>query len=97
MNLIAKHQSNIEKLQKKEIVKYGRETQNRREEKKLLPFFRFFTMLMNLRAKHPSNRGKLQKKVKYGRRTKNRREEKSCYLFCALHGAHKSDSKTFIQ
>jgi len=39
-------------------------------------------MLMNLRAKHLSNRELLQRKVdKYGRRKKNRREEKKLLSF----------------
>jgi len=67
------------------------------EKKKSCYLFVFFMVLMNLRAKHPSNREKLQRKiVKYGRRTKDCREEKSCYLFGVLHGAHESKSKTFI-
>jgi len=31
------------------------------EEQKVVTFFLFFTVLMNLRAKHPSNTKKLQK------------------------------------
>jgi len=70
MNLIAKHSSNIEKLQRK-IVKYGRRNKKLQRRKKVVTFFVFFTMLMNLRAKHPSNREKLQ----------NHREEKKLLPF----------------
>ena len=74
------------------------EEQKSAEKKKSCNFFVFFTVLMDLRAKHSSNREKLQRKiVKYSKRTKNRKEEKSCYLSCVLHGAHESESKTFIQ
>jgi len=42
----------------------------------------FFMVLMNMSAKHPSNREKLQRqKVKYGRRTKDSREGKNLLPF----------------
>jgi len=58
------------------------EEQKIAEKKKVVTFLVFFMVLMNLRAKHSSNREKLQRIIiKYGRRTKNRREEKKLLPF----------------
>jgi len=53
---------------------------------------------MNLRAKHPSNKELLQRKVvKYGRRKKITEKKKGCYLFGVIHGVHAYESKTSIK
>jgi len=50
---------------------------------------------MDLRAKHSSNREKLQRKiVKYSKRTKNRREEKKLLpLLMNLRAKHSSNTQ----